>query len=144
MNKDFLNEFVAQIYRLVTVPAYTASLGFLASAGRGNPKYASLKAAADLYNKSTEDERKSLNDFTYSAIHYACFSFLHFLEDYAGQDESHQGKEIELVFTDIHSDGPPVDLFAFSDHQLRTLFRRYAATQEWKSFLTELREKMAQ
>jgi hypothetical protein len=138
MDQDILASFVAQVHHLVTVPAYRASLGFLGSAARGNSKYASLKAAADLYQRCTGDERKSLNDFTYCAIHYACFSFLQFLEEYGEQDEGHEGKTIELVLAETHDENRSVELFALSQHQLQTLFRRYAASEEWKAFLSKL------
>ena len=135
MDNDVIARFVTQLHQLVTVPAHRASLGFLSSAAGGNPKFAPLKAAADLYQISTEEVQKSLDDFIYTAIHYACFSFLHFLEDYEGQDEENDGKKIELIFRD--ADNHSADLFALSQYQLRTLFRRYAATQEWKSFLSK-------
>ncbi|MDY3562333.1 hypothetical protein R5W23_003798 [Gemmata sp. JC673] len=138
MDHNIVENFVAQIHYLVTVPAYRASLGFLAAAGRGNPKYASFKAAADLYQRCTDDERRSLNDFCYSAIHYACFSFLQFLEEYSEQDEGTEGKKIELRLIEADADTPPVDLFALSQNQLRTLFRRYTASEEWKAFLSKL------
>jgi len=138
MNQDILTEFVAQVHYLVTVPAYRASLGFLAAAERGNPKFASFKAAADVYRKCSDDEKRSLNDFSYSAIHFACFSFLQFLEEYGEQDEENEGKNIRLVLTDSRTDSLSVDLFAMSQHQLRTIFRRYAKSDEWKSFLSKL------
>jgi hypothetical protein len=138
MDQNTLADFVAQVHRLVTVPAYRASLGLLASAARDNPRYAPFKAAADLYQRCTGDERKSLNEFTYSAIHYACFSFLQFLEEFDEQDEGNEGKKIELVLKQTHGDNRSVDLFALSQFQLRTLFRKYAASEEWKSTMSKL------
>jgi hypothetical protein len=77
----------------------------------------------------------------YTVIHYACFSFLHFLEEYSEQDEKNDNKQIELVLTDTNGDPDSVDLIAHSQHRLRTLFRRYGASQEWKSSFSKLVSK---
>lgn len=138
MNSDIVEQFVAKIHELVTLPAFRGSLGFLASAARGNRKYSELRAGADLYVRATDEERSSLNHLILASIQYGCFSFLDFLEQYDQQHASTVGKTIELRLSDANSADPPVDLFASSEEiGIRTVFRRYAMRDDWKARLAE-------
>jgi hypothetical protein len=138
MNINILNDFVTQIHDLVTIPAFSGSMGFLGSAVRGNTKFSQYKAAGDLYLSSSLQEQQSMNAFVYHAIHYACFSLLQFLEEYGDQSEMNEGKILQLVLMDSSDHSETVELFSEAGNQLRTMFRRIINSDEKKDVLAKL------